>query len=259
MLVVAAPSRSRLPNLLQQASSNLSSGLEAEGLVRTFGVLRAVDGISFRLDPGELLTVFGPNGAGKTTLLRMLAGTLRPTAGDVRVAGQPADIAEREWRSRVGVVSHQSLLYGQLSVEENLGFYGRLFGLKDLCDRVQERLSAGGLTDRAATPVRNLSRGLKQRVALARALLHDPEVVLLDEPYTGLDAHAAAALRGQLASLKDGQRTVVLVTHNLGPGLEMADRVAIQFRGRFVSLVDRGDWGAEGFESFYREIVEAAE
>ena len=237
----------------------MNFGLEAEGLVRTFGGLRAVDGVSFRLAPGELLTVFGPNGAGKTTLLRMLAGTLRPTAGDVRIGGEPADIAEREWRSRVGVVSHQSLLYGQLSAEENLRFYGSLFGLKDLRDRIQARLGSAGLTDRATTPVRDLSRGLKQRVALARALLHDPEVVLLDEPYAGLDAHAAAVLRDQLAALKDGSRTVVLVTHNLAQGLEIADRVAIQFRGRFVAVEERGSWDTDGFESFYRTTVEAAE
>jgi len=237
----------------------MSFGLEAEGLVRTFGGLRAVDDVSFQLAPGELLTVFGPNGAGKTTLLRMLAGTLRPTAGNVRVAGEPADVAARAWRSRVGVVSHQSLLYAQLSVRENLYFYGRLFGLKDLGDRVDARLESVGLADRGSTPTRNLSRGLKQRLALARALLHDPEVVLLDEPYTGLDAHASAILRDQLASLKDGKRTVVLVTHNLGQGLEIADRVAIQFRGRFVADEDRGSWDAVGFESFYRATLEAAQ
>jgi heme exporter protein A len=244
------------PMLPRRATSTMSFGLEAEGLVRTFGGLRAVDDVSFQLAPGELLTVFGPNGAGKTTLLRMLAGTLRPTAGDVRVAGEAADVAERAWRARVGVVSHQSLLYAQLSARENLYFYGRLFGLKDLGDRVDARLEAVGLADRASTPTRTLSRGLKQRLALARALLHDPEVVLLDEPYTGLDAHASAILRDQLASLKDGRRTVVLVTHNLGQGLEIADRVAIQFRGRFVALEDRGSWDAVGFERFYRATLE---
>ena len=237
----------------------MSFGLEAQGLVRNFGGLRAVDGVSFQLAPGDLLAVFGPNGAGKTTLLRMLAGTLRPTEGGVRVAGEPADVADRAWRSRVGVVSHQSLLYGQLSAEENLRFYGRLFGLKDLRDRIPERLAGAGLADRASTPVRDLSRGLRQRVALVRALLHDPEVVLLDEPYTGLDAHAAAALRDQLASLKNGQRTVVLVTHNLGKGLEIADRVAIQFRGRFLAVEDRDDVDASSFEGFYRSTVEASE
>ncbi len=234
----------------------MSFGLEAVGLVRTFGGLRAVDGVSFQLEPGELLTVFGPNGAGKTTLLRMLGGVMRPTSGHVRVAGAPADVTSRDWRHRVGVVSHQSLLYGQLTTEENLRFYGRLFGLSDLETRIPERLASLGLEDRAHTPVRELSRGLKQRVALARALLHDPEVLLLDEPYTGLDPHASAVLREQLASLKDGRRTVVLVTHNLKQGLELADRVAIQVQGRFSSVMDSEGLDLAGLEALYHAAVE---
>ena len=234
----------------------MSFGLEAVGLVRSFGGLRAVDGVSFQLEPGELLTVFGPNGAGKTTLLRMLGGVMRPDSGQVRVAGALADVASRDWRHRVGIVSHQSLLYGQLTTTENLQFYGRLFGLTDLKIRIPERLESMGLSDRARTPVRELSRGLKQRVALARALLHDPEVVLLDEPYTGLDPHASAALREQLSSLKDGRRTVVLVTHNLKQGLELADRVAIQVQGRFSSVTDAARLDLAGLEVLYHDAVE---
>ena len=234
----------------------MSFGLEAVDLVRSFGGLRAVDGVSFQLQPGELLTVFGPNGAGKTTLLRMLAGVMRPNSGHVRVAGAPADVASRDWRHRVGIVSHQSLLYGQLTTEENLRFYGRLFGLTDLKTRIPERLASMGLSDRARTPVRELSRGLKQRVALARALLHDPEVVLLDEPYTGLDPHASAVLREQLALLKDGRRTVVLVTHNLKQGLELSDRVAIQVQGRFSSVTDSASLDLAGLEALYHAAVE---
>ena len=234
----------------------MSFGLEAVGLVRIFGGLRAVDGVSFQLQPGQLLTVFGPNGAGKTTLLRMLGGVMKPNSGHVRVAGEPADGTGREWRHRVGVVSHQSLLYGQLTTEENLRFYGRLFGLTDLETRIPERLASLGLSDRARTPVRDLSRGLKQRVALTRALLHDPEVVLLDEPYTGLDPHASAVLREQLASLKDGRRTVVLVTHNLKQGLELADRVAIQVQGRFSSVMDSESLDLAGLEASYQAAVE---
>ena len=176
----------------------------------------------------------------------MLGGVMRPTSGHVRVAGAPADVASRDWRHRVGIVSHQSLLYGQLTVEENLRFYGRLFGLSDLKTRIPERLGSLGLSDRASTPVRDLSRGLKQRAALARALLHDPEVLLLDEPYTGLDPHASGVLREQLASLKDGRQTVVLVTHNLIQGLELADRVAIQVQGRFSSVTDSVGVGRRG-------------
>ena len=236
----------------------MSFGLEAVGLVRTFGGLRAVDDVSFQLQPGEMLTVFGPNGAGKTTLLRMLGGVMKPTSGQVRVAGAPANVAGRDWRHRVGFVSHQSLLYGPLTTEENLRFYGRLFGLTDLKTRIPERLASLGLTDRARTPVRELSRGLKQRVALARALLHDPEVLLLDEPYTGLDPHASAVLREQLASLKDGRRTVVLVTHNLIQGLELADRVAIQVQGRFSSVRDSPSLDLAEFEALYHATVEGS-
>ena len=233
----------------------MSFGLEAEGLVRTFGGLRAVDGVSFQLQPGQLLAVFGPNGAGKTTLLRMLGGVMRPTSGHVRVAGTQTDVASRDWRRRVGLVSHQSLLYGPLTAEENLEFYGRLFGLTDLKARIPERLASVGLSDRARTPVRELSRGLKQRVALARALLHDPEVVLLDEPYAGLDLHASTVLREQLASLKDGRRTVVLVTHNIMQGLELADLVAIQVQGRFSSITDAASLDVAGFDALYHASV----
>jgi len=234
----------------------VSVGLEAIELVRTFGGCRAVDGVSFQLDRGLLLAIFGPNGAGKSTLLRMLAGVLRPTSGQIRVAGEPARVPDREWRRRVGVVSHESFLHGHLTAEENLLFYGRLFGLPHLKERVGEHVDAMGLREGAGVPVADLSRGFQQRVALARALLHDPEVVLLDEPYTGLDAHAAGLLREQLGSLKDGQRTVVLVTHNLRQGLELADRVAIQVRGRFVTLEEREQIDTNGFDSFYRATVE---
>ena len=234
----------------------MSVGLEAIELGRTFGGCRAVDGVSFQLDRGLLLAVFGPNGAGKSTLLRMLAGVLRPTSGQIRVAGEAARVPDREWRRRVGVVSHESFLHGHLTAEENLLFYGRLFGLQHLKERVREHVEAMGLREGAGVPVADLSRGFQQRVALARALLHDPEVVLLDEPYTGLDAHAAGLLREQLGSLKDGRRTVVLVTHNLRQGLELADRVAIQVRGRFVTVEERGQIDANGFGSLYRATVE---
>jgi len=231
--------------------------LNASGLVREFGPLRAVDRIGFSLAAGQLMTVFGPNGAGKTTLLRVLSGGLRPSEGSVHLREKKLQAGDPEWHRRIGVLSHQSFLYGHLTLEENLRFFGRLFGLRDLNDRIPERLRQVGLEDRADSLARTLSRGMRQRLALARTLLHDPEFVLLDEPYTGLDAHAASVLRGVLASLKDGHRTVILVTHNISQGLELADRVAIQVRGRFVFLDDRTTVDAGTFEHFYRERVEA--
>lgn len=236
-----------------------SVALEAAGLVREFGALRAVDGISFRLAPGEQLTVFGPNGAGKTTLLALLSGSLRPTSGEVRWQGRPRVPGELDWFGLVGVLSHQGFLYGHLTAAENLRFHADLHLLSSPEERVQEALRSVGLASRASDRVRTFSRGMKQRLALARTLLHEPRVVLLDEPYTGLDAHAAALLRGVLSSLRDGHRTVVLVTHNLSQGLEQADRVAIQVRGRFVVSAPRSDVPLEGFEAFYRDVVEREE
>ena len=192
-----------------------------------------------------------------STLLRILAGGLTPSAGEVWFQGAPLTTGSSEWYRRIGVLSHQSFLYGHLTVEENLRFYGKLFDLKDLPSRVPRRLEQVGLAERAGSPVRSLSRGMRQRLALARTLLHDPRFVLLDEPYTGLDAHAAAVLRGVLESLKNGRRTVVLVTHNISQGLELADRIAVLVRGRLVSMEDREDVDPGSFEASYRSRVEA--
>lgn len=238
------------------SATELDPVLTASDLVREFGPLRAVNGIGFSLGAGQLMTVFGPNGAGKTTLLRVLSGGLRPSRGEVRLRNQSLRAGDPEWHRRIGVLSHQSFLYGHLTLEENLRFFGKLFGLTDLSARIPERLRQVGLQDRATSLARTLSRGMRQRLALARTLLHDPEFVLLDEPYTGLDAHAASVLRGVLSSLKDGHRTVILVTHNISQGLELADRVAIQVRGRFVFLDDSSAVDPGSFEQFYRERVE---
>ncbi len=226
--------------------------------MRSFGAQRALDGLDLSLPAGRTTALFGPNGAGKTTLLRILAGGLRPTAGEVRFDGAPLDLSAAEWRRRVGVLSHQGFLYGHLTARENLRFFGALYDLSDLADRVEQGLEAVGLASRAGDLARTYSRGMRQRLALARTLLHDPEIVLLDEPYTGLDAHAAGVLRDVLATLRDGQRTVLLVTHNLVDGLESADRVAIQVAGRIVRAGDARDFDASGFHELYRTTVEGA-
>ena len=240
------------------ASRAGSPVLEAASLVRDYGPVRAVDHVSFRLDAGEFLSVFGPNGAGKTSLLRLLAGGLRPTAGEVRVSGVPLTIGDRAARGRIGILSHLSFLYGRLTARENLLFYGRLHDLEDLDARVSARLAEVGLDRYAGSPVDTLSRGTVQRLAVARSLLHDPDIVLLDEPYTGLDAYASAMLQEVLAALKGGGRTVVMVTHNLPRGLELADRVAIQVRGRFVFEAERSGLDAGSLELAYRSAVEEA-
>ena len=215
------------------------SVLSASGLTREYGVVLAVAGIDLELGAGDFLTIFGPNGAGKTSLLSLLGGRLKPSSGEIRVGGERLDFTETSWRSRIGVLSHQSFLYAHLTVAENLRFFGRLFGLRDLDERIPQRLEQVGLS------------------ALARALVHDPEVVLLDEPYTGLGPYAASVLRGVLSSLKDGNRTVVMVTHNLTQGLAMANRIAIQVRGRFSWEGARSEVEPDAFEHFYHQVVEA--
>jgi len=229
--------------------------LEARGLIRTYGPVRAVDGISFSLGLGELLVVLGPNGAGKTTLLGMLAGTLRPTEGEILLRGEPRDASSTAWRAELGVLSHLTFLYGTLSARENLTFWAQIYGLSDAEDRIRSRLELVDLAAHAERPVREFSRGMRQRLALARTLLHDPSLVLLDEPFTGLDLYAAALLREVLERLRDGQRSVVLVTHQLSEGLSLADRVAIQAGGRFVFLGRRGEIPIGDEERFYREQV----
>jgi heme exporter protein A len=228
--------------------------VSARGLEKWYGPHPAVRGISFALVPGEFLTLFGPNGAGKTTVLRMLAGSLKPTRGELSFAGNDPD-DEHAWRRRVGVLSHQTFLYGQLSAEENLRFYGRLYGLPDLAHRIDSLLGQVGLLDRRRELVRGFSRGMQQRLALARTLLHDPQLVLLDEPYTGLDPHASVMLRAVLDHLRDGKRTILLVTHNLSQGLELADRVVVQVGGRWVSDELRSEIDAGQFERLYTERV----
>lgn len=229
--------------------------LDARGLVREYGPVVAVAGIDLELAAGEFLSVFGPNGAGKSSLLGMLSGALRPTRGTVRVGGVDLASDGGSWRRHVGVLSHRGFLYAQLTAEENLRFYGTLYDLSDLEDRVPERLRQVGLERKARARVRELSHGMRQRLSLARALLHDPRLVLLDEPYTGLDPSAAALLRGVLTELRDGKRTVVMVTHNLHEGLELATRVAVQVGGRFAWEGTRADAGGD-FEHLYHRVVE---
>jgi heme exporter protein A len=235
-----------------------SAVVEARGLEKWYGPVPAVRGIDFSLAPGEFLTIFGPNGAGKSTLLRLLAGALRPTRGEVRSGGVAIGEMEHEWRRRIGVLSHQTFLYGQLTAAENLGFYGRLYGLPDVSQRVESGLARVGLLERRHDRVRGFSRGMQQRLALARTLLHEPEVVLLDEPYTGLDPHASRMLRGVLEHLRDGHRTVVLITHNLTQGLELADRVVVQSSGRWISDEPRSAVDPATFEHDYTQRVGGA-
>jgi heme exporter protein A len=225
--------------------SGAAAVLEVAGLTKRFGHVRALRGVDFALGLGESLAVFGPNGAGTTTLLRILAGLLKPDGGAVRFGGELLVRGNAAHRRRVGLISHHSLLYDGLTAAENLVFYGRLYSVAEPRAAAERALAGVGLAARASDLVGTFSRGMVQRLAIARALLHDPDVMLLDEPFSGLDQGAAATLRELLGRLRAERRTMVLVTHNIDEGLELATHVAIQVAGRFVSLGSRdGDLAA---------------
>jgi heme exporter protein A len=230
------------------------SVVEAEGLVRAFGGRRAVDGVSLALQRGDCLALFGPNGAGKTTLLRLLAGLLAPSSGRCLVGG----VALREGRAaraQVGLISHASMLYGALSARENLEFSARMYGLARPAEAAMRALAAMRVADRADALVRALSRGLQQRVSIARAIVHEPLLLLCDEPYTGLDEVGSAALTTALSERRESGAALLLVTHNLAEGLALATHAAIMRRGRFVRYEDRSAVDGASYASAYRELV----
>jgi heme exporter protein A len=231
--------------------------VEARALVRAFGARRAVDGVDLTLRRGDCLALFGPNGAGKTTLLRLLAGLLKPSGGTARVAGVPL-LGDPAARRLVGIISHQSMLYDALTARENVEFSARLYGVPDARAAAEAALDRMRVLDRASAPVRALSRGLQQRVSIARAIVHRPRVVLLDEPYTGLDEVGAAALTAALEELKSQGAALVLVTHNLGEGLALATHAAIMRRGRFVRFDERQAVEPARYAIEYRELLGGA-
>jgi heme exporter protein A len=197
------------------------AALQVEGLARHYGEREALTDVSVSLEAGQTLVVFGPNGAGKSTLLRVLATLLRPHAGSVSVLG--SRLPEEAWavRGRVGLLGHEPLLYRELTARENLLFHARLHGVGE--ERVDELLEAVAMADRAGEPLRTLSRGMVQRVAVARAVLHEPDLLLLDEPHANLDPAAVELVR-PLIGASTG-RTRVICSHDPSGGLSEADLV----------------------------------
>lgn len=233
-------------------SSQPSPLLRLDQVTKKFGTTTAVRNVSLEIYAGDYLAIFGPNGAGKTTLLRIIASLTQPNSGKVEFFGLPDDSA----RSRVGYVSHQSLLYNELTGFENLVFYARLYGINRPCHRSKKILARMGVHQARDQLVRGYSRGMKQRLTLARALLHEPRLLLLDEPYTGLDQHGCRLLTDILKTLKNEGRTILLVTHNINEGLELCTRAVIQ-RSELVFQALREQFDQPEFERLYFQAVEA--
>jgi len=222
--------------------------LQVEGLARHYGEREALAGVSLSLNDGQTLVVFGPNGAGKSTLLRVLATLLRPHAGNVRVLG--SRLPEQAWavRGRIGLLAHEPLLYRELTARENLCYHARLHGVSET--RVDELLGTVAMADRACEPLRTLSRGMVQRVAVARAVLHDPELLLLDEPYANLDP-AAVDLVEPLIGAGSG-RTRVICSHDPSGGLAEADLVLGLRAGQATLARAAADVGPDAIAELYR-------
>jgi heme exporter protein A len=229
--------------------------IEVKKLYKRFGVKTVLRGVDFSVQPGEFVALLGPNGAGKTTFLRILASLSRPSLGQVHVAGYALPGQSAAVRQRLGVVSHMPLLYGDLTAEENLQFYGRMYNLPALDERISAVLEMVGLTTRRRDLVRTFSRGMQQRLAIGRAVLHDPDVMLFDEPYTGLDQDASEMLDAVLKNVAAAGRTVVMTSHDLARAEDLATRFDILSRGIIAASARPADLGNTNLLAFYKQAL----
>lgn len=229
--------------------------LELVGLIRHFGRTPALDGVDLRIDRGAAVALFGPNGAGKTTLIRICATLLRPTTGTVRVLGLDPVREGTAVRRRIAMLGHESWLYPDLSARENLQVYARLFRVRDAARRIDGLLERLALIGWSQRPVRVLSRGLLQRAALARVLLHDPEVLFLDEPFTGLDLEARELLCAVLGEAHARGATLVMSTHDVATGLALCSTALVLVRGRVRWHGSVAADTATTFEARYRMLT----
>lgn len=231
--------------------------IEVKKLLKRFGLKTVLRGLDFHVEPGEFVVLLGPNGAGKTTFLRILSSLSRASLGEVRIAGHALPAQAAEVRRTLGVVSHLPLLYGDLTAEENLVFYGRMYDLQNLDSRVTDVLHLVGLEHRRRDLVRTFSRGMQQRLAIGRAVLHDPEVMLFDEPYTGLDQDASTMLDDVLRNVAARGRTVVMTSHDLARAEELGSRFDVLSRGVIAASCTQKDLSAGNLFTFYKQALAA--
>jgi len=224
-------------------------------LVKRFGLKPVLRGLDFSVETGEFVALLGPNGAGKTTFLRILASLSRPSLGSVSIAGFTLPGQAAAVRRRLGVVSHQPLLYGDLTAEENLRFYARMYGIDHANQRIAEVLDVVGLAPRRKDLVRTFSRGMQQRLAIGRAVLHDPDVVLFDEPHTGLDQEACQMLDTVLREVAARGRTVVMTSHDLARVADLASRFDVLSHGVIAASAQRSQMDPNNLLTFYRQAI----
>jgi len=231
--------------------------IEVRALTKRFGYKKALNQVNLTVKKGEFLALFGPNGAGKTTLIRILSSLMRPTSGEVLVAGYDAKSEGEDLRRIIGVISHNTFLYDNLTAFENLKFYGRMYDVKGLKERIEEVLELVGLKERMHERVQTFSRGMQQRLSIARAILHEPSILLLDEPFVGLDQNGLETLKGVLEGFREAGKTTVMTSHDLERGLEMCSRVTILHSGVIVYSEDISRTVRDDFQHTYSDYTEA--
>lgn len=231
--------------------------LLARNLTKTFGRFTALRSLSLEVPEGQFLTIVGRNGAGKTTFLKIVSSIVRSYTGEVLLSGKDLKEADEDTRRKIGFVSHESLLYKDLTVRDNLSFYARMYGVPERDRKIDEIIRKIGLETKSSVLVRSLSRGMKQRLSLARAFIHAPSVLLLDEPFTGLDESASETLDELLAEFKGSGGTVIMVTHDIERGWNRADRVVVFERGTVVHEVSARATSLDAFRNEYRRILNA--
>lgn len=233
-----------------------SAFLVVRNLTKTFGRFAALRSLSLEVPPGEFLAIVGRNGAGKTTFLKIVSTIVRSYTGDILLGGKNLKDADETARAAIGFVSHESILYNDLTVRDNLSFYARMYGIPDRDRKIDEAVRRADLEAKSSVLVRALSRGMKQRLSLARAFLHEPALLLLDEPFTGLDERASEMLDASLAGFKGSGGTVVMVTHDIGKGWKHADRVVVFEKGAIVHEAFPAETSLDAFRSEYRRILQ---
>jgi len=238
-----------------KGAASAPAQIEVKKLVKRSGLKTVLHGLDFHVERGDFVALLGPNGAGKTTFLRILSSLSRPAMGSVRIAGYHLPGQAASVRRILGVVSHQPLLYGDLNAEENLRFYGRMYGLRNLGTRITEVLDLIGLLARRRDLVRTFSRGMQQRLAIGRAVLHDPEVMLFDEPHTGLDQDACSMLDSVLREVAARGRTVVMTSHDLARAADLASRFDVLSRGKIIASARREEMEPDQLLAFYRQAI----
>lgn len=230
--------------------------IQIRNLVKAFGSRVVLRGVNLTVNEGDFVTLMGANGAGKTTLLHIVATLSKPTGGSIAISGYSTADSAIELRRFIGLVSHKTLLYDDLTADQNLRFYARMYDVPHASERIETLLNQVGLWGRQHDPVRTYSRGMQQRLAIARAMLPNPPLLLLDEPDTGLDQHSADKLNELLSAVGANQRTILMTTHNLERGLSLGNRVVILAKGKIAYDVQRQDVSlAEVREQYYQYVT----